>query len=153
MAWASRLPPGAARGQGRPHLPVAPWWPLVVRSSSRPTGVPAHWLSVPLPGSPGTAPSHAGARRPRRPRSPARPRLPRPSPGLLVFKLVPSITPNLTIARHQLLQVPHHFFSQLLGRNRPSRERRGRAEIGINARMPLEALNPEVFKGEGCDLV
>lgn len=162
-AAAPRTPSRVARGRARTRgLGVAPpagggagarlrsppRGPGAARSSSFPPGVAAHQLSVPRPGSPGTAPSYAGAR------SGAALALqqshggPGPTPGLLGFKLVPSITSYLPIARHQLLQVPHHCFSQLLGRNRLSRGRRGGAEIGINARMPLEALSPEVFKGE-----
>ncbi|XP_032750919.1 serine/arginine repetitive matrix protein 1-like [Rattus rattus] len=116
-------PPRPAHAQprraGAAHAPVA----QASRSPARGRG-----LSVPRSSSPGTAPSYAGARSPGRPRSPARPRRPQPSPELLGFKLVPSITSYLPIARHQLLQVPQHCFSQLLGRNCPSRGRLGEAE-------------------------
>lgn len=135
-AAAPRTPSRVARGRARTRgLGVAPpagggagarlrsppRGPVAARSSSRPPArrprAPALRPTSRPPAPPGTASFYAGARSPRRPRSPGRPRWPRPSPGLLGFKLVPSITSYLPIGPHQLLQVPHHCFSQLLGRN------------------------------------
>lgn len=115
-AAAPRTPSRVARGRARTlGLGVAPpagggagarlrsplRGPGAARSPSRPPGVPARQLCVPRPGSPGTASSYAGARSPRRPCSPARPRRLRPCPGLLGFKLVPSLPayrPTPTVA-------------------------------------------------------
>lgn len=96
-AWASRLPPGAARGQGRSHLAVAPAWP-----GRRPGGTPARCARPAGLRSPRSLAVAAAAERgaflrpelappPRAAAAPSsRPPLPLPSlPGLFVSQTGP----------------------------------------------------------------